>query len=270
MTETQNASKISRRKVLAGAAWATPAIVAVSATPALASSPFPVDCANYDISGVKPGATDVITWTRVVGTDQGLDSNGPGATFDTRLGQWQFAAKPTGTDGKVLSNVTGYRVTWEDQIVIRGLKSDPNGGVGKPDLTDDRYVAGPKDKFGHNSWTGHFTLRPNNNPLVLGAGLVYTGTIRSNMPYTGDCGKSDEGQHPYRTIVVSCPARLTFLKGLTPQSPESTDCLVYFNYIMKAGLACTTYRLQPRGLTTGTFGQAWVSKSLPEFPGSFA
>lgn len=284
MKDVTNKS-VSRRTVAKGAAWAVPAIAVGSAAAAEQASPPPnedpiVTCPEdpADLCFYTQSA-DVITNTRMIGTDVGKDNGGVGSFFDMRLGTWQFNAScmpkayyPNGTETKI----TGYRINWStaNDIVLRGVKEDnTNGALG----VTYKWVKGAPDHWGNNEWTGHFTITPNPLPLVITAGLVFTGSLQTNMPYTlnpfdPEYGVGGPGE-PYRTLMLSVPLSITFLKNLkpiihTPNDPESCG-RYYMNLVMQSGGGATMYRvMRTQGPNHKVWGphEMWLSRGLPELP----
>ncbi len=175
MSETFNPS---RRTLMKGAAWAVPAVAVASAAPALAASPI-VSCQPADTLGFGTQNADVISWTRVVGTDKAT-AGGLGSAFDMRLGTWQTAQTQVVDNSGNTVKVTGYKMNFaSDGVVLRTVKKVQTGGA--KFLTPAQWTMGRKDAAGHDTWSGRLTVRPNSGPLVIGGGLVYTGTLQTNM-----------------------------------------------------------------------------------------
>ncbi len=278
----QNAGT-NRRALLKGAAWAAPTAAMALGAPALAQSPtFTVGCEESAIPDALY-ASGLVGWTRVAGTKYGRGTNTSGSFFDMRFGQWQFGGgyRPSDPQGKRLDDVTGYRISWGKEIIIRSIVKDASGSPANPKRSE-KYVAAPLDPAGHNTWTGTVGGAPNSGPLVIGAGLAYTGNSQTNMPYTASllpdkigyygCGKDKV----YKTLVVSVPVSFTFLKGLKKAdsdtlnpTAESNSCGVYLNYVVDAGPSCTSYNLVGNSVGITRNGQAWASSGIPEFPGTF-
>lgn len=239
----------SRRTIVKGAAWATPALVVASSVPAIAASPDDELCEiEADELGWFNQKADSITWTKAVGSDSSTISGRKGTFFDTRLGTWQFGVQdiPKFANHKI----TGYKVNWKSglPIVIRTVDKATFESEGK-------LVAGPSDPGGNNEFTGRWTLTPNSGPLVVGAGLVYTGSMQTNMPYWFWCSPTKYE----RAFVVSVPFSVTFIRGLNPAGipqPEVTcNTTYYWNAVMYSGAACQSYNTKE--------STNWVSAGLP-------
>lgn len=279
---------ISRRTVAKGAAWAVPAVAVTSVANAATCSPncdLIYDCNEFaENNGLYLQGADVVTWTPVVGTTKIDTKRGKGTCFDTRLGTWQFA-KPVvrDGDGQIVdpAKITGYRVNWEDakqagSIIIQGARPAASGQSGLTGVKS-QWVQGPKDSYGGNKWDGYFSVRPNSGPLVIGAGLVYTGTIQSTRPFSMipwhpeyQCGGANYG-NPYKYLLFSIPIRVSFLKGLSVAGQsESNECKYYVNYVMEAGGDwCGTYRLVRNGgvgLNMAGAHEIWISNGVPTLP----
>lgn len=277
---------VSRRTVAKGAAWAVPAIAVGSAAAAEGTvspepDPDPVVTCPEDPADLcfRTQQADVITNTRAIGIDTGAGSGRKGSSFDIRLGTWQFdpscmpkAYFPDGSEYKI----TGYKINWPTaaDIVVRGVtEDDTNGVLG----VTHKWVQGPGDTWGNNSWKGHFTVSPNPGALVVGAGLVFTGSVQTTMPYTAlawnpEFGVGGPGE-PYRRLMLSVPLSITFLKGIKPiiHTPNNTDSCgkYYMNMVMESGLAGVTYRVfRAKGPNHKLWGshEMWLSRGLPELP----
>lgn len=277
---------VSRRTVAKGAAWAVPAIAVGSAAAAEGTvspepGPDPVVTCPEDPADLcfYTQMADVITNSRVIGTDTADGSGRKGSSFDMRLGTWQFdtscmpkAYFPDGSESKI----TGYKVNWPSAatVVVRGVtEDDTNGALG----VSHKWVQGPTDHWGNNSWKGHLTLGPNSLPLVVGAGLAFTTNLQTTMPYSGwaadpEFGTGGKGE-PYRRVMISIPLSITFLKGIkpiihTPNNVESCGSY-YMNLVMESGIGGTTYRVfRAKGPNHKLWGphEMWLSRGLPELP----
>ncbi|MDO5726458.1 MAG: hypothetical protein Q4Q03_00870 [Bowdeniella nasicola] len=273
--------QVARRTVVKGAAWAVPAVAVGTAAAGAAVSPDdPIiqDCEELKSShGVHLQGADVVTWTPAVGT-LGSTSGGSGTFYDMRLGTMQWSNPPVvinaGTGEPV--KITGYRINWSPGAQPGAVKVQAVRDV----VTDDngQIVSWRKGETinGINAWDGKLTVKPNSGPLAIGAGLAFTGSLQTTVPYKPlSCPRGDEGGRPTKQLLVSFPAQVSFIKGLKQVAgigdtfdSESNACYVYFNYLMEAGgNACGTYRLR----RTGTLNMAgphtfWMSGGVPEIP----
>lgn len=286
---------VSRRTVAKGAAWAVPAVAIGSAAQAATCSENPGlihDCSEFtDKTTFYTQGADLPTLTlKAVGTDNG-PTGAKGTHFRAHLGTYQFR-KPVVHDanGNVVdaSKITGYRVNWkdafkEDAIRIRTIREDATNGVLGRNI---KWVQGPADENGEREWGARFSsaisgggvMGPNSGPLVIGAGLVYTGTLQTKLPYRfADCGKP-RGTKPYQELMMSIPVKISFLRGLkvaggTPEggedpcSGETNACTYYVNYTWKTGAlgTCNVYANHQVGAAFSE-REIWLSSGLPELP----
>lgn len=272
--------QVARRTVVKGAAWAVPAVAVGTAAAGAAVSPEdPIiqDCEQLKSShGVHLQGADVVTWTAAVG-NHGSESGGSGTFYDMRLGTMQWSNPPVVIDTKtgMPIKISGYRVNWTPGKELGAVKLQAVRDV----VTDDngQVISWRKGENvgGHNAWSGNLTVRPNGGPLAIGAGLVYTGSLQTTVPYKVlSCPKGEEGGTPTRSLLVSFPVKVSFLKGLKQVAglgdtfdAESNACYVYFNYLMEAGLACSSYRLRRTGnLNMAGKHTFWMSGDVPEIP----
>lgn len=272
--------QVARRTVVKGAAWAVPAVAVGTAAAGAAVSPEdPIiqDCEELKSShGLHLQGADVVTWTATVGT-LGSESGGAGTFYDMRLGTMQWSNPPVVINAKSGEpvKITGYRINWSPSAVAGAVKVQPVRDV----VTDDdgQVISWRKGEAvnGVDSWSGKLTVTPNSGPLVIGAGLVFTGSLQTTVPYKVlSCPKGDDGGTPTRSLLVTFPVQVSFIDGLKKVAgigdtfdAESNACYVYFNYLMESGLACSSYRLR----RTGSLNMAgkhtfWMSGEVPEIP----
>lgn len=284
---------VSRRTVAKGAAWAVPAVAIGSAAQAATCSENPgliYDCSEFtDKTTFYTQGADLPSLTmKAVGTDKGPTGR-TGTHFRAMLGTYQFR-KPVVRDanGNIVdsSKITGYRVNWEeafkeDAIRIRTIREDSNNGVLGRNM---KWVQGPADNKGEREWGARFSsaisggglMGPNSGPLVIGAGLVYAGTLQTKLPYDlAGCGTPNK---PYKEFMMSIPVKISFLRGLTtagstgggntdPCTGETNACTYYVNYTWKSGGfgTCNIYENHQVGAAFSE-REIWLSAGLPELP----
>lgn len=245
-----NSTSPTRRTVVKGAAWATPALVVASAVPAIAASPEDEDpCGPADVLGWTGQSADVIAWTAAEGKYDSAIPGLKGTGFDVRLGTWQFdpAADPKFAD----LGVTGYKINWDTGTPIVFRSIDPEVW----DKGNGTLAVGASDDAGANEWHGSFSRKPNSGPLVAGAGLVFVGGIQSTVPHTTGCLPNEANRY----LLVSIPFEPIYIKGLKEVARPSTNCggqKFYWNAVMYAGSNCVTYSNQEK--------KNWVTAGLPE------
>lgn len=277
---------ISRRTVAKGAAWAVPAVAVTSVANAVTCSPnceIIYDCnAFVDKTAFWTQGADLPSLTlKAVGTDTS-PSGRKGTHFRAHLGTYQFR-KPlvVNAQGETVDpdTITGYRVDWSeafepDAIRFRTIREDnENGVLGR----NYRWAQGPADANGDREWGARFSsaiagggvMGPNSGPLVLGAGLVYAGTLQTKIPYDlAGCGKPNK---PYYNLMMSVPIKISFLRGLKVQGgtsdAESNQCTYYVNYTWKSGGlgTCNVYGNHQVGPAFSE-REIWLSSGLPELP----
>lgn len=144
----------------------------------------------------------------------------------------------------------------------------------------------PVDHYGYNSWRGYFSVSPNGSPLVRTAGLVFTGTIQSTMPFSGlfwdpefGCSAADNGPvKPYEYLMVSIPVGITFLRGLNQVSADGHASRLarrHVNYVLQAtaGL-CGAYNVWRCPLSHAANiadnQEVWMTTERPTLDGEVA
>ncbi len=267
MTDKQPLSP-SRRSLMKGAAWAVPAVAVATATPAMAASPVKIPCPSADALGFRYQNADVLSLTRAVGTSDSKGVPGrKGSFFDMRLGTWQTPNRVFADANGNPVKVSGYRMRFKP-ATIRSVAKVASGGA--KFKSPAKWTMGPKDAAGNDTWQGNLTWENNPLPLAIGAGLVFTASMQTDMPYLGGIVAGRPDREAYKTLMMSFPVEITLLDFLDPAITYTTDCNYHINFIYHSGLG-TTYSIS--GTTAGKHAwaglnprDAWMSDGLPELP----
>lgn len=250
----KNSQSPSRRTVVKGAAWATPALVVASTVPTMAASPDPL--CSVPIKAIdahhKQLNSAPIRWTA------SKDGSDDVFKFDSAtLGEWSFDLHTVPPYDA--QNITGYRANFKTgwAVVYRSIDPDVyDGNPGKRIFKAGAYN-GPDWR-----WYGKIVegSEPNSDPFVAGSSKTFVGDLKSAIPWRADCSHFEE-QGKKWTLLVSIPFWFDLLRN-----GEIVDCgygkkrLLYWNAVLRADGTCLNYEV------TDLERDVWISESVPQAP----
>lgn len=250
----KNSQSPSRRTVVKGAAWATPALVVASTVPAMAASPDPLCSVPIEAIDAHHKQLDSapIRWTA---TKDGSDDV---FKFDSAtLGEWSFDLHTVAPYDA--QSIDGYQANFKTgwAVVYRSIDPDVyDGNPGKRIFKAGAYN-GPDWRWYGNVVAGS---EPNSDSFAAGSSKTFVGDLDSLIPWRADCSYFEK-QGKKWTLLVSIPFWFDFIRnGTAVYCGFGKKRLLYWNAVLRADGTCLNYEV------TDLERDVWISESVPQAP----